>query len=130
MAETMNSLGRMLLADAVKRTVAAGETVTMHALIVDAVNDDAKRFYERGGFVLLTDDPMHLFLPLSRGVFRRYGTVPFPSWSAKAEHDEGGCAHRHASPAVLNELNGDAPGLAPSGDSRGRRLRPLPAIGR
>ncbi len=57
-------LGRMLLADAVKRTVAASETVAMHALIVDAANDDAKRFYERFGFVPLTDNPMRLFLPL------------------------------------------------------------------
>lgn len=57
-------LGRMLLADAVKRTVAAGQTVAMHALIVDAANDDAKRFYERFGFAPLTDDPMRLFLPL------------------------------------------------------------------
>ena len=57
-------LGRLLLADAVKRTVAAGETVAMHALIVDATNDDARRFYEVFGFLPLTDDPMRLFLPL------------------------------------------------------------------
>ena len=57
-------LGRMLLADAVKRTVAAGDTVAMHALIVDAASDDAKRFYERFGFLPLTDDPMRLFIPL------------------------------------------------------------------
>ena len=57
-------LGRMLLADAVKRTVTAGETVAMHALIVDAANEVAKRFYERFGFAPLTDDPMRLFLPL------------------------------------------------------------------
>lgn len=63
-------LGRMLLADAVKRTLAAGETVAMHALIVDAVNDDAKRFYERFGFVPLTDDPMRLFLPLGHAALR------------------------------------------------------------
>ena len=43
-------LGRVLLADAVKRTIAAAETVAMHALIVDVANDDAKRFYERFGF--------------------------------------------------------------------------------
>lgn len=36
-------IGRLLLADAIKRVVAAGETVAMHALIVDAANDDAKR---------------------------------------------------------------------------------------
>ena len=57
-------LGSMLLSDAVRRTVIAGETVAMHALIVDAANDDAKRFYERFGFVPLTDDPMRLFLSL------------------------------------------------------------------
>ena len=60
----------MLLADAVKRVVAAGETVAMHALIVDAANDDAKRFYEGFGFVPLTDDPMRLFLPFEHAALR------------------------------------------------------------
>ena len=63
-------LGRMLLADAVKRTVAAGETVAVHALIVDAANDDAKRFYKRFSFVPLTDDPMRLFLPLGHAALQ------------------------------------------------------------
>ena len=63
-------LGRMLLADAVKRTVAAGETVAMHALIVDAANEDAKRFYERLGFAPLTDEPMRLFLPLGHAALQ------------------------------------------------------------
>ena len=60
----------MLLADAVKRVVAAGETVAIHALIVDAANDDARRFYEAFGFASLEDDPMRLFLPLSGAGFR------------------------------------------------------------
>ena len=63
-------LGRMLLADAVKRVAAAGATVAMHALIVDAANDDAKRFYEGFGFAPLTDDPMRLFLPLGHAALR------------------------------------------------------------
>ena len=62
--------GRMLLADAIKRVAATGETVAMHALIVDAANDDAKRFYEGFGFVTLTDDPMRLFLPLRHAALR------------------------------------------------------------
>ena len=57
-------LGRMLLIDAVKRTVAAGETVAMHALVVDAANEEVQHFYEKFGFAPLTDDPMRLFLPL------------------------------------------------------------------
>ena len=61
-------LGHLLLADAVKRVVSAGETVAMHALIVDAANDSAKRFYEGFGFVPLSVDPMRLFLPLSQSV--------------------------------------------------------------
>ena len=62
--------GRMLLADAVKRTVAAGATVAMHTLIVDAANDDAKRCCERLGFAPLTDDPMRLFLPLGHAALQ------------------------------------------------------------
>lgn len=57
-------LGRMLLAYAVNRTVAAREFKAMRPLIADAASDDAKRFYERFGFVPLTDDAMRLFLPL------------------------------------------------------------------
>ena len=63
-------VGRMLPADAVKLVLAAGETVAMHAVIVDAANDDAKRFYERFGFLPLTDDPMCLFLPLGHASLR------------------------------------------------------------
>ena len=61
-------IGRLLVADAVRRVAAAGETVAMHALIVDAANDDAKRFYEGFGFLPLTDDPMRLFLPPGQAV--------------------------------------------------------------
>ena len=57
-------LGGLLLADAVRRVVAAAETVAMHALVVDAANDSAKRFYEGFGFAPLRDRPMRLFLPL------------------------------------------------------------------
>ena len=57
-------VGRLLLADAVKRVTIAGETVAMHAIIVDAANEDAKRFYEWFGFAPFHDAPMRLFLPL------------------------------------------------------------------
>ena len=67
-SEQGRGIGRLLLADAVKRVVAAGEIVAMHALIVDAANEDAKGFYEGSGFLPLTDDPMRLFLPLGQAV--------------------------------------------------------------
>ena len=65
-------MGRLLVADAVKRVVAAGETVAMHALIVDAANDAAKRFYQGFGFLPLTDDPMRLFLPLGQHILQSW----------------------------------------------------------
>ena len=57
-------VGRMLLADAIKRTVNASATLAIHAMIVDAKENVAKRFYMNFGFVPLQDDPMRLFLPL------------------------------------------------------------------
>lgn len=36
----------------------------MHDLIVDAANDNAKRFYKRFGIVPLTGVPMRLFISL------------------------------------------------------------------
>ena len=63
-------LDRILLADAVKRVATVGETVAIHALIVDAANDDAKRFCEEFGFSALADDPMRLFLPLGHTALR------------------------------------------------------------
>ena len=61
-------LGRILAADAVKRVMAASDTVAMHAVIVDAANEDAKRFYERFGFSPLEDAPMRMFLPLGSSI--------------------------------------------------------------
>jgi len=37
----------------------------IHAVVVAALDAGAKTFYERFGFVPLTDDEMRLFLPLS-----------------------------------------------------------------
>ena len=57
-------IGRMLLADAVKRTLAVSHEIAVYAMVVDAINDDAKWFYEQFGFVSLRDAPARLFLPL------------------------------------------------------------------
>jgi len=39
--------------------------VGIRAVEVDAINEAAKSFYGRYGFLSLSDDPHHLFLPMS-----------------------------------------------------------------
>jgi len=51
--------GRYLLADALKR--ARANEIAAFAVVVDAKDEEAKRFYLRAGFVPLPDRPMTLF---------------------------------------------------------------------
>jgi len=55
---------KMLLADAVKRTLAISEQIGIYAMVVDAIDDNAGRFYEQFGFTRLSNDIPRLFLPL------------------------------------------------------------------
>ena len=55
--------GRFLLADALHRSVKS--EIASFALIVDAKDDDAKRFYERESFLPFPDHPMKLFRPMA-----------------------------------------------------------------
>lgn len=57
-------LGSMLLADAVQRAKSAADSVAIYAMVVDAKDDGAKRFYAGYGFMSLQDNSMRLFLPL------------------------------------------------------------------
>ncbi len=57
-------LGKILLADALKRIVAASQSVGMFAAIVDAKDEKAKQFYLKFGFTSFHDQPLRLFLPL------------------------------------------------------------------
>jgi hypothetical protein len=41
------------------------EKIGVHAVVVDALDVEAKAFYERFGFMPFTDDNLRLFLPLS-----------------------------------------------------------------
>jgi predicted GNAT family N-acyltransferase len=58
-------LGRTLLVDALQRISKASQEVSAHAVVLDAVDDDAKAFYLPYGFLELTDDPLRLFLPMA-----------------------------------------------------------------
>ena len=57
-------IGRLLLADAVKRALAVSEEIAIHALVVDAKDERAARFYRAFGFTPLVDQRNRLFLPL------------------------------------------------------------------
>jgi len=59
-----HGIGRMLLADALKRTLAVSDEIAIHAMVVDAIDEGAQRFYEQYGFALLSTKGRRLFLPL------------------------------------------------------------------
>jgi GNAT superfamily N-acetyltransferase len=67
-------LGEFLLIDALRRAEYLADRIGIQAVEVDAINEAAKRFYERYGFLSLADDPHHLFLPMK--VIRRLKLPP------------------------------------------------------
>ena len=58
-------LGGFLLRDALTRSLDLSAKLGIHAVVVDALDAEAKTFYERFAFLPLIDDEMRLFLPLS-----------------------------------------------------------------
>jgi hypothetical protein len=40
------------------------DQIAIYAMVVDAINDNAKMFYEQFGITRLSDDSPRLFLPL------------------------------------------------------------------
>ncbi len=59
-------LGAALLQDAVSRAVAVSHNAGVRALLVHALNDSAKQFYEHYGFAASPAHPMTLMLRLPR----------------------------------------------------------------
>lgn len=59
-----NGVGKMLLADAFKRTLAVSSEIAIYAIVVDSINNNARRFYEQFGFTTLCDESLRMFLPL------------------------------------------------------------------
>lgn len=55
--------GRFLLADALFRAVSS--EIASFAVIVDAKDDNARRFYERESFLPFPDQPLRLFRPMA-----------------------------------------------------------------
>lgn len=57
-------IGKMLLMDAITRTIAVSAEIAIYALIVDALDAEATRFYQQYGFRPLSQNNQRLFLPL------------------------------------------------------------------
>jgi len=57
-------IGKLLLADAIKRTQSVSDQIAIYAMVVDAISNEARDFYEQYGFALLSDTSPRLFLPL------------------------------------------------------------------
>src|SRR5712692_2938748 len=58
-------VGTGLLRDAVLRTVQAAEIAGIRAILVHAISEEAKRFYEKNGFVPSPADPMALMITVT-----------------------------------------------------------------
>lgn len=57
-------IGKMLLADAIKRTLHASRDIAVYAMIVDAIDAPARAFYQHFGFLSFEQNQDRLFLPL------------------------------------------------------------------
>jgi ribosomal protein S18 acetylase RimI-like enzyme len=57
-------IGRLMLADAIKRIQSIQHQIAIYALIVDALDDNAVQFYQRYGFRTLSKSSKRMFLPL------------------------------------------------------------------
>jgi predicted GNAT family N-acyltransferase len=67
-------LGEFLLLDALYRCLQQSSQVASAALVVDAKDEAARRFYEHFDFVALPDTPGRLFLPM-RTIEKLFGTT-------------------------------------------------------
>jgi len=60
-------LGGALLQDAVLRTIQAAEIIGIRGIIVHAISEEAKQFYEHYGFSPSSTQPMTLILSIKKG---------------------------------------------------------------
>lgn len=52
------------MANAIQRTLAVSEEIGIHALVLDAIDEGVKVFYELYGFRAFSDSGVQLYLPL------------------------------------------------------------------
>lgn len=56
--------GAVLIADALQRIALASQMMAVSAVVVDALNANAAKFYRQFGFIQLPSQPLKLFLPM------------------------------------------------------------------
>lgn len=59
-------LGAELLVDALRQCLELEVRLGIHAVEVDAIDEEAKQFYARYGFEPLLDNALHLYLPMTK----------------------------------------------------------------
>jgi predicted GNAT family N-acyltransferase len=66
-------LGEKLLIDALSRSLELSQSLGVHAVEVDAIDPDAKAFYEHYGFTCLPGQALHLYVTIEtiRTLFRK-----------------------------------------------------------
>ena len=57
-------LGETLLVHALRTALGISEKLGTFAVDVQAIDEEAQRFYRKYGFLALADDPLHLYLPM------------------------------------------------------------------
>ena len=64
-------LGELLLFHFLETACHVAERIGVFAVDLFSKDDDAKRFYLKYGFILLQDDPFHMYLPMAtvRAIF-------------------------------------------------------------
>lgn len=57
-------MGEFLLMDAMHRTLLATQVMAVYAMVVDAKDASAAKFYRKYGFIALPNNAQRLFLPM------------------------------------------------------------------
>jgi GNAT superfamily N-acetyltransferase len=60
-SEQGQGLGALLLAEALRKAVAAGEAAAARLVVVDAIDDEAAKFYAHHGFIPAPGHPLRLY---------------------------------------------------------------------
>ncbi len=59
-----HGIGKMLLVDAIKRSLAVSEEIAIYAMVVDVIDEQTGCFYQQFGFSQISRKSRRLFLPL------------------------------------------------------------------